>query len=202
MVPYKYPGSDRTQWVDVYNRMYRERIMFLGQPIDDNFANLMISVLLYLESEDAKSPAAMYCNVGGGMMKSGLAMYDTMRMMPYDIQTVNLGMCAHMGAFVVSGGTKGKRYALPNARFRMTNPYISPSYDREGKPYTKRMQATEMQLEVEEVLRDKKLMMECFAEFTGQPLDKLRDDFKRDFYLDADQAIAYGLVDSILQQKV
>ena len=92
-VPYKYPGMESPQWIDVYNRMYRERIMFLGQPISDNLANTIISVLLYLESEDAKAPVAMYLNCYGGMMKSGLAVYDTMRVMPYDMQCVNMGMC-------------------------------------------------------------------------------------------------------------
>lgn len=118
-VPWKAPGMESPQWIDVYNRMYRERIIFLGQGLDDNFANMMISVMLYLESEDATSPVAMYFNVPGGIMKSGLAMYDTMRIMPYQIQTVNIGLCAQAAAFLVAGGSKGKRFALPNARFAM-----------------------------------------------------------------------------------
>jgi len=200
-VPYKYPGMETTQWVDIYNRMYRERIMFLSQPITDNLANNIIAVLLYLESEDAASPVSMYCNVGGGVMKSGLALHDTMRIMPYDIQTVNMGVCAQVAAFLVAGGTPGKRFALPNSRFAMQNPGIVPPRDEEGRPIMRPMQATEMQLEVEEVLRDKKRVLEGFSRFTGRPLERLEADFARDFYLDANEAQAYGLVDKILLPK-
>ncbi|KAL1522766.1 hypothetical protein AB1Y20_017738 [Prymnesium parvum] len=200
-VPWKAPGMDNPQWIDVFNRMYRERIMFMGQNIDDNFANTMISVMLYLESEDANSPVAMYFNVAGGVMKSGLAMYDTMRIMPYDIQTVNMGICAQVSAFLVAGGTKGKRFALPNSRFAMQNPGIMPPLDEKGNPRQRRMQATEMQLEVQETLRDKKRMLDGFATFTGRSLDQLTEDFSRDFYLTADEAVAYGMVDQLLLRK-
>lgn len=118
-VPFKSRDSEYTQWVDVYNRMYRERIIFLSQDIDDDFANVMISVLLYLESEDAKSPVSMYFNVAGGKTKPGLALHDTMTNMPYDIQTVNMGIAAETSAFLIAGGTPGKRFALPNSRFLM-----------------------------------------------------------------------------------
>lgn len=201
MIPYKYPGMDSPTWVNIYNRMYRERIMFLGEGIDDNLANQIISVLLYLESEDAQSPVGMYCNIGYSKMKSSLALYDTMRTMPYPIQTVNMGLSAQMGAFLVAGGTKGKRYALPNSRFAMMNPALDPPYDNEGKPMFRRMQATEMKLEVEEVLRDKKRMLEGFSEFTGRPVELLRADFQRDFYLSAPEALEYGLIDEILKPK-
>jgi len=143
----------------------------------------------------------MYCNIGGANIKSGLALYDTMRTMPYPIQTVNMGMSAQMGAFLVAGGTKGKRYALPNSRFAMMNPRMDPPYDNEGKPIRIPMQATEMQLEVEEVLRNKKRMLEGFQEFTGRPVELLRSDFGRDFYLDADEALQYGLIDKVLDNK-
>ena len=168
-------------WIDVYNRMYRERIMFLNQEIDDNFANTIIAVLLYLESENANDNVAMYYNVPGGVTKSGLAIYDTMRIMPYSIQTVNIGMCAQIGAFLVGGGTPGKRFALPNSRFMMQNPRIDPRYDENGRPMFRPMQATEMKLEVEEVIRDKKLLLEGFSRFTGRSIDLLRADFGRDF---------------------
>lgn len=200
-VPYKYPGMETPQWIDIYNRMYRERIMFLSQPITDNLANNIIAVLLYLESEDASSPVSMYCNVGGGRMKSGLALHDTMRIMPYDIQTVNMGICAQVAAFIVAGGTAGKRFALPNSRFAMQNPVLMPPFDNEGKPIMRPMQATEMQLEVEEVLRDKKRMLEGFSRFTGRPIETLESDFRRNFYLDAKEALEYGLVDKILLPK-
>lgn len=200
-IPIKYPGTDFTQWIDVYNRLYRERIMFLTNPITDDVANNLIAVLLYLESEDANSPVALYCNCGGGIAKSGLALYDTMRIMPYDLQTVNIGMCAQISSFIVAGGTPGKRYALPNARFSMANPGLYPSLDEEGKPRMRAYQATEMQLEVEEVLRDKKQMLEGYSRFTGRSMDLLRQDFARDFYLDAPEAKQYGLIDNILTPK-
>ena len=200
-MPYKYPGMESPVWVDIYNRMYRERIIFVSQPIDDNFANQMISVLLYLESENAKDAVGMYYNTPGGVMKSGLAIYDAMRVMPYDMQTVNMGLCGQMAAFLVAGGTKGKRFALPNSRFSLENPGIPPTYDQEGKPRTRIMQATEMRLEVEEVMRDKKRMLEGFSEFSGRSLDVLKADFGRDFYLSAPEAIQYGLVDQLLMPK-
>ena len=200
-VPYKYPGYETPVWMDIYNRMYRERILFLSQPINDNFANQMISVLLYLESEDATSPVAMYFNCYGGLQKSGLAIYDTMSIMPYDMQTVNMGIAADVAAFLVAGGTKGKRYALPNARFCLTNPRLVPPYDEDGNPIMRPMQATEMQLEVEEVLRDKQRMLEGYARFTGRSMDRLKADFGRDFYLPASDAKEYGLIDNLLQSK-
>ena len=238
-IPYKYPGYDTPVWIDVYNRMYRERIMFLSQGIGDDLANTIIAVLLYLESENANDPVAMYCNCPGGLTKSGLAVYDTMRSMPYDIQTVNMGMCAHVGAFIVGGGTKGKRYALPNSRFYMMNPQKNPVYDNEGNPRVMPMQvrdaalapprallpraprahgrpltdlclrracvvcrqATEMKVEVEEILRDKKVLLEGYSRFTGRSMDLMKTDFKRDFYLAADEAIDYGLIDKILGPK-
>jgi len=200
-VPFKYPGMETPQWIDIYNRMYRERIMFLNQPISDNLANNIIAVLLYLESEDATSPVSMYCNVMGGRTKAGLALHDTMRIMPYEIQTVNMGMCAQVAAFLVAGGTEGKRFALPNSRFAMQSPILMPPFDNEGKPIMRPMQATEMKLEVEEVLRDKKRMLEGFSRFTGRPYEALEQDFKRNFYLDANEAKAYGLIDKILGPK-
>merc|ERR1719469_1099962 len=193
-VPFKSRDSEYTQWVDVYNRMYRERIIFLSQDIDDDFANVMISVLLYLESEDAKSPVSMYFNVAGGKTKPGLALHDTMTNMPYDIQTVNMGIAAETSAFLIAGGTPGKRFALQS-------PSMMPPLDNEGKPIQRVMQATEMQLEVAEVLRDKRRLLEGYSQFTGKPMQTLENDFKRDFYLSAQEAMDYGLVDKLTMPK-
>lgn len=200
-VPYKYPGTDQATWINLYDRMYRERIVFLAQDIDDNFANQMIAVMLYLESDDKSAPISMYFNVNGGVMKAGLALYDTMRMMSYDINTVNMGMAAQVGAFLVASGTPGKRVALPNSRFSLKNPSIEPPLDREGKPVQRVMQATEMRLEVEEVLRDKKRMLEGLSLSTGRSIAALEHDFRRDFYLNAYEASQYGLVDKLLLPK-
>jgi len=190
-----------TQWVDIFNRMYRERIMFLSQNIDDDFANMIIAVLLYLETEDPKAPVSMYFNVAGGDMKPGLALHDTMSNMPYDIQTVNMGMAAQVSGFLVAGGTKGKRFALPNARFALQNPRIKQPVDEEGKPRTRIMQATEMRLEVAEVLRDKRRMLEGFSRFTGRSMELIEQDFKRDFFLNAEEAMQYGIIDQLLTKQ-
>lgn len=246
-MPYKYPGSEYIQWVDVFQRMYRERIMFVSASIEDNFANSVIAVLLHLEMENANDPVSMYFNSPGpGNIKAGLAMYDTMRIMPYDIMTVNTGMCASTSGFLVASGTPGKRFALPNSRFFMQNPRMDPRFDEEGRVMTRPMQATEMQLEVEEIVRDKKRMLEGLSvrgarptarrrpcarrarerasetgrgprvcaprpdrltaaaapqRFTGRSVDTLRDDFSRDFYLDAAQAKAFGVVDEVMEPK-
>jgi len=200
-VVYKVPGASAADWVNIYDRMYRERIMVLGQYIEDDFANTIIAVLLYLESDNANDNVAMYFNVPGASMKASLALYDTMRTMPYPIQTVNMGMCAQMASFLVAGGTPGQRFALPNSRFLLSNPGIAPMYDNEGRPRTRIMQATEMQLEVQEVLRDKKRMLEGFSQMTGRSMELLTADFRRDFYLSAPEATKYGLVDQILASK-
>lgn len=232
-VPYKHKGTEFTSWMNVYDRLYRERILFCGQAIDDSYANQMIAVFLYLESEDAKAPVSMcapargcalllphpppagtradpsrprprprrYVNSAGGPLKSGMALYDTMCVMPFEVHTVNLGMCASTAAFLVASGTKGKRVALPNARFALQNPGIAPPLDDEGRPTQRMMQASDMQLEVEEVLRDKARMVELLATFTGKPVDAVRADFERDFYLDARQAVEYGITDKVLANK-
>ena len=200
-VPIKLPGMEVTQWIDIYNRLYRERIIFMQDFITDDVANNMIAVLLYLESDDATSAVSLYCNTGGGMAKSGLALYDTMRIMPYDIKTVNIGMCGQVAAFVSAGGTPGQRYALPNARWSLGEPVLYPHFDNDGNPQTRVMQATEMKLEVEEVLRDRKRMLEGFSSFTGRSIDLLKKDFGRDFYLDTAEAKQYGLIDQVLAPK-
>jgi ATP-dependent Clp protease protease subunit len=200
-VPYKYPGTQTPVWVDIYNLFYRERTIFLSQAITDSVANQIVAVLLYLQSENASKPVTMYFNSVGGIRTSGLAIYDTMRYMPYDIQTMNLGVCAQVSAYLVAGGTKGRRFALPNSTFVMQNPVMMPDFDQEGNPVVRPMQATEMKIEVEQVLREKKLMLQGFSSFTGRSTDLLEQDFRRDFYLDAEGAKAYGLIDGVLQPK-
>jgi len=210
-VPYKYPAgasgagyrydTTYTSWIGVYDRIIRERIVFVNGYMNDQAANYNIGLLLYLQNEDASRPVNMYCNIAGGVTKSGLAVYDAMRLMPFDIQTLNMGICGEVGAFIVAGGTKGQRLALPNSLFNMRATRLNPPVDNEGKPQQRPMQATEMKVEVEEVLRDKNRMLDGFAQFTGQPKDKLVRDFGRDFYLTAPEALEYGLVDKLLPNK-
>lgn len=207
-VPYKYPpsagvryDSTYTSWISVYDRIIRERIVFVNGYLDDQTANYNIGLLLYLQNEDASLPVNMYCNIAGGLAKSGLAVYDAMRLMPFDIQTLNMGLCGDVGAFIVASGTKGQRLALPNCLFSMRGTRMNPPTDQEGKPQQRPMQATEMKVEVEEVLRDKSRMLDGFSRFTGKEKTELIRDFERDFYLTAPAAVEYGLVDKILPNK-
>lgn len=187
-VPYKWPGYQKPVMINVFSRLYRERIMFLNGGLNDDSANNIIAVMLQLESEDPKKLVQLYCNIPGADTKAGLAIYDTMGFMPYEIQTLNMGLCAGMGAFLAAAGTKGKRVALPNAQFVLTNPAMGG----QGQ-----MQATDIQLEVEEVLRSKKRVHDELSRLTGQPIEKIGEDLKREFWLSSEEAKEYGLIDSI-----
>jgi len=192
-VPYKAPGSQSYEFIDIFNRLYRDRILFVSQDIDDEFANQMIAILLFLDQEDATAPVTMYFNTPGGFTNAGMAVYDCMMAMKYPIVTLNLGLAASMGAFLCGAGTKGQRMALPNSRFLIQAP---------GLPDLTRGVASEVALEVYEVLRQRDRIIEGFHRMTGRPIEQLRKDFNRDLYLTAYEAREYGLIDSILQPKV
>eukprot|EP00304_Pavlova_gyrans_P001169 CAMPEP_0206059590 /NCGR_PEP_ID=MMETSP1466-20131121/49401_1 /ASSEMBLY_ACC=CAM_ASM_001126 /TAXON_ID=44452 /ORGANISM="Pavlova gyrans, Strain CCMP608" /LENGTH=546 /DNA_ID=CAMNT_0053434915 /DNA_START=499 /DNA_END=2141 /DNA_ORIENTATION=- len=196
-VPFKVPNSEFFQWIGVYDRMARERILFLGRPLDDGVVNSLVATFLYLENEDRKSPVQLYINVPGARTKSGLALYDTMRTMAFPIATVNLGMAAGMGAFIAAAGTKGKRTALPRSVYVLQAPYLDAP--AEGTPPI--MQAEDIGREASEVLRDRRRVVEGFAELTGQPLEVVERRLKRTSYLDAQEAKAFGLVDNVLSPK-
>lgn len=196
-VPYKVPNSEFYQWVGVYERMARERILFLRSGLDDNVVNGMIATLLYLENEDRSSPVQLYVNVPGSLTKAGLALFDTMRSIAFPIATLNLGMAADMGAFVVAAGDKGKRSSLPNARFVLCAPAIR-GVPGEQPPI---MQAEDIGREVGEVLRDRRRLAGALAELTGQTEDAVLKVLKRDAYFDAKEAKAFGLIDNIVAPK-
>jgi ATP-dependent Clp protease protease subunit len=175
---------------DIYSRLLKERIIFLGGPIDDHVANLIIAQFLFLDSEDSDKDIYLYINSPGGSVYSGLAIYDTMQYVKSNINTVCVGIAASMGAFLLAGGAKGKRFILPNGRVMIHQ----PSGGFEG-------QATDIQIQAEEILKIKKILNQKLAQRTGQPLSKIEKDVERDFFMDAIEAKNYGIVDKILSNS-
>ena len=175
---------------DIFSRLLKERIVFLGTPIDDSLASLIIAQLLFLEAEDSEKDIFLYINSPGGIITAGLGIYDTMQYIKPDISTICLGQAASMGAFLLAGGTKGKRYALPNSRIMIHQPMGGA----EG-------QATEIKILAEEILRMKKQLNTILAKNTGQSLKKIEADTDRDNYLTSKEAKSYGLIDSIMSKR-
>lgn len=175
---------------DIYSRLLRERIIFLGGPIDDHTANIVIAQLLFLESEDPKKDIALYVNSPGGSVTSTLAMIDTMNHVKPDVATICVGIAASGGALVLSSGAKGKRFALPNSEIMIHQPLGGV----EG-------QATDIAITAEHILKTKDRLNKMLAKNTGQSLEKIQKDVERDFYMSADEAKKYGLIDEIYKPK-
>jgi ATP-dependent Clp protease protease subunit len=175
---------------DIYSRLLKDRIIFLGQPIDDHFANIIIAQLLFLEAEDDKKDIKIFVNSPGGSVTSALAIYDTIQFVKPDVQTICLGQAASAGALLLSAGTKGKRFSLPNSRIMIHQ----PSGGAEG-------QATDITIQAAEILKMKDKLNEILAHHTGQPLTKIKTDVERDFYMSAEEAKKYGLIDEIIKNK-
>ena len=173
---------------DIYSLLLKERIIFLGTPIDDQVANVIVAQLLFLTHEDPEKEIQMYINSPGGVIYAGLAIYDTMQMIPNPISTVAVGMTASFGTVLLAAGTKGRRYALPNATIHMHQPLGGA----QG-------QATDIEIQAKQILRLKSLLLNIMAKHTGQPLEVIERDSDRDYYLEAKQAVDYGLVDQVLQ---
>jgi len=172
---------------DIYSLLLRERIIFVGTPIDDQVANVIVAQLLYLSREDADREISMYINSPGGQIYAGLAIYDTMRMIPNKISTVAVGVTASFGTVLLTAGTKGQRYALPHATIHMHQPLGGA----QG-------QATDIEIQAKEILRLKERLNQILSDGTGQPIDVIIKDTERDFYMSADQAVEYGLIDKVL----
>ncbi len=172
---------------DIYSLLLRNRIVFLGTPINDQIANLIIAQLLYLSNEDREAPIQMYINSPGGMVYAGLAIYDTMQMIPNPISTLAVGVTASFRTVLLAAGTKGQRYALPNATIHLHQPLGGA----QG-------QATEIEIQAREILRLKTRLMEILAKHTGKPIEVIERDTDRDFYMSAEQAMEYGLVDQVM----
>lgn len=175
---------------DIYSRLLKDRIIFIGTPIDDHVANLVMAQLLFLESEDPEKDIQLYINSPGGSVSAGLAIYDTMRYIKPDVSTICMGMAASMGAFLLAGGEKGKRFALPNSRI-MIHQIMGGA---EG-------QATDIEITAREILRLKQLLNEELAKNTNQKIAKVTADTERDFWLGSDGAKEYGLIDSIITKN-
>jgi ATP-dependent Clp protease protease subunit len=176
---------------DIFSRLLKERIVFLGTPIDDNVASLTIAQLLFLESEDPDKDIHLYINSPGGTVSAGLAIYDTMQYIRPDVSTICIGMAASMAAVLLAGGTKGKRTALPNARVMIHQPWG-------GVQGT----ASDISIQAEEILKTKKRINEILAQHTGRSLEQIEKDTDRDYYLAASESKEYGLIDNILVKRV
>jgi ATP-dependent Clp protease protease subunit len=172
---------------DIYSRLLKERIIFVGTPIDDVMANTIIAQLLFLQAEDANRDVYMYINSPGGVVTAGLAIYDTMQYIKSPVSTICIGQAASLGALLLAAGNKGKRYALPNARVMIHQPLGGA----QG-------QATDVEIQAREIMKMKKLLNEIFAKHTGQAIAKIEKDTDRDFYMSAAEAVEYGLVDEVI----
>ena len=188
LVPYVIEQTSRGERsYDIYSRLLKDRIIFLGEEVTDVSASLVVSQLLFLESEDPNKDISLYINSPGGSVTAGMAIYDTMQYIKCDVSTICMGMAASMGAFLLAGGAKGKRMALPNAEIMIHQ----PSGGAQG-------QATDIKIVADHILKTKKKLNEILAANTGQPLEVIAADTERDNYMSAEEAVAYGLIDSIL----
>lgn len=191
LVPYVIERTSRGERsYDIYSRLLKERIIFLGEEVNDVTAGLVVSQLLFLESEDPDKDINLYINSPGGSVTAGMAIYDTMQYVKCDVSTMCMGMAASMGAFLLSGGTKGKRLALPNAEIMIHQ----PSGGAQG-------QATEIEIAAEHILRTKKKLNTILSENTGQPYETIVKDTERDNWLTAQEALEYGLIDKVMENR-
>jgi len=172
---------------DIYSRLLKDRIVFVGTPVDDQMANLVVAQLLFLQAEDPDKEVAIYINSPGGSITAGLAIYDTMQHIKPPVSTICVGLAASIAAIILTGGTKGKRFCLPNAKTLIHQPLGGV----QG-------QATEVQIAAKEILRTKAALNKILAKHTGQPLDRIERDSERDFWMNAEESKAYGLVDDLL----
>ena len=187
-VPYRLPGSQYERWVDIYTRLGVERILFLGQEVNDAIANSLVAQMLYLDSEDSSKPIYLYINSPGGSVTAGLAIFDTMQYVKSDVVTICVGLAASMGAFLLAAGTKGKRLALPHSRIMIHQPLGG----------TSQRQASDIEIEAREILRIKDMLNLSLADMSGQTLEKIAKDTDRDYFLSAAEAKDYGLIDRVI----
>lgn len=191
MVPVVIEQSGRGERAyDIYSRLLRERIIFLVGPVNDQTANLVVAQMLFLESENPDKDMFLYINSPGGSVSAGLSIYDTMQFVKPDVSTMCMGMAASMGAFLLAAGAKGKRIALPNSRIMIHQ----PSGGAQG-------QASDIEIQAREILKLRESLNKILAERTGQPLEKIRNDSERDFFMSGPEAKEYGLIDQVLERR-
>jgi ATP-dependent Clp protease protease subunit len=176
---------------DIYSRLLKDNVIFLGQPIDDNIANLVIAQMLFLEAENPEKDISLYINSPGGSITAGFAIYDTMKYVKPDIATICIGQCASFAAVLLAAGTKGKRYALPNSRVLIHQPWLQGLGG----------QASDIDIHAKDILRMRHRLNEILADHTGQPLEKIERDTDRDYILEAKAAQEYGLVDQVISKR-
>ena len=187
-VPYRLPGSQMERWVDIYTRLGVERILFLGTEVNDGIANSLVAQMLYLDSEDSSKPIYLYINSPGGSVTAGLAIFDTIQYVKSEVVTICVGLAASMGAFLLAAGTKGKRVALPHSRIMIHQPLGG----------TSRRQASDIEIEAREILRMKDMLNHSLADMSGQTFEKIEKDTDRDYFLSAQEAMDYGLIDRVI----
>ena len=191
LVPYVVEQTSRGERsYDIYSRLLKDRIIFLGEEVTDVSANIVVAQLLFLEAEDPGKDIQLYINSPGGSVTAGMAIYDTMNYIKSDVSTICIGMAASMGAFLLSGGTKGKRFALPNAEIMIHQ----PSGGSRGM-------ASDMKIVADQILKTKQKLNEILAKNTGKPIDVIERDTDRDNYMTAQEALEYGLIDSIIENR-
>ena len=191
LVPYVIEQTSRGERsYDIYSRLLKDRIIFLGEEVTDVSASVIVAQLLFLEAEDPEKDIHLYINSPGGSVTAGMAIYDTMQYIKCDIETICIGMAASMGSFLLAGGTKGKRLALPNSEIMIHQ----PSGGASG-------QATDVQLHAQWLLRTKGKMNKLMSEMTHQPLERIERDVERDYFMTAEEALAYGIIDEIYQPR-
>ena len=175
---------------DIYSRLLKDRLVFIVGPVEDHMANLVVAQLLYLESENADKDIHLYINSPGGVVSSGLSIYDTMQFIRSDVSTICVGQAASMGAFLLSGGTRDKRFCLPHSRMMIHQPLAG----FQG-------QASDIDIHAREVLKTKERLNQLLAEHTGQPLERIQTDTDRDYFMSGPEAVEYGLIDAVLERR-
>lgn len=191
-VPYRLPGGTYEQWIGIYERLFRERIIFLTEEVDDGIANAIVAYMLYLDSEDNTKPIYLYINSPGGSVTAGMAIYDTMQYIKSEVVTICVGLAASMGAFLLNAGSKGKRLALPHSRIMIHQPSGGVG----------RSQATDIEIEAARIVQVRKSLNELMAEHSGQTIEKIEKDSDRDFFMSAAQAKEYGLIDRVIEERL
>ena len=189
-VAYRMPGSPYEQWINIYERLFRERIIFLSEEVNDNIANAIVAYLLYLDSDDNSKPIYLYINSPGGSVTAGMAIYDTMQHIKSEVITICVGLAASMGAFLLAAGSPGKRMALPHARIMIHQPLGGA-----------RGQATDIEIEAKEVVRIKHTLNEMLAKHSGKTLEEIERDTDRDNFMSAQEAMDYGLIDRVIEER-
>lgn len=192
LVPYVIEQTNRGERsYDIYSRLLKDRIIFLGEDVNDVTASLIVAQLLFLDAEDPEKDINFYINSPGGSVTAGFAIYDTMQHIKSDVSTICIGLAASMGSFLLAGGAKGKRYALPNAEIMIHQPSLSGM----------RGQATDIEIHAKQILKTKEKLNKMLSENTGQPLDVIARDMERDFFMTADEGKAYGIIDSVISSQ-